>query len=91
MKQHDAVIQSLEQLGGQSTLADLHVETMKIKDCDWKTKTPFASIRRIVQTRPEIFRICPGLWALHSWQKKTASVGRGRVAGLNTQQGDAYL
>ncbi len=70
MKQHDAVIQALEQLGGQSTLADLYVETMKIEDCDWKTKTPFASIRRIVQTRPEIFRIRPGLWALRSYQTK---------------------
>ena len=70
MKQHDAVIQALEELGGQSTLADLYVETMKIKNCDWKTKTPFASIRRIVQTRPEIFRIRPGLWALRSYQKK---------------------
>src|SRR5450830_1405287 len=74
MKQYDAVIQALEQLGGQSTLADLYVETMKIKDCEWKTKTPFASIRRIVQTRPEIFRIRPGLWALRSWQKKLGLV-----------------
>jgi hypothetical protein len=70
MKQYHAVIQALEQLGGQSTLADLYVETMKIKDCEWKTKTPFASIRRIVQTRPEIFRIRPGLWALRTYQKK---------------------
>jgi hypothetical protein len=74
MKQHDAVIQALEQLGGQSTLADLYVETMKIKDCEWKTKTPFASIRRIVQIRPEIFRIRPGLWALRSYQKKLGLV-----------------
>ena len=74
MKQHTAVIQALEQLGGQSTLANLYVETMKIKDCEWKTKTPFASIRRIVQTRREIFRIRPGLWALRSWQKKLGLV-----------------
>jgi len=74
MKQHDAVIQALEHLGGQSTLANLYVESMKIKDCEWKTKTPFASIRRIVQTRPEIFRIRPGLWALRSWQKKLGLV-----------------
>jgi hypothetical protein len=74
MKQHDAVIQALEQLGGQSTLADLYVETIKIQDCEWKTKTPFASIRRIVQTRPEIFRIRPGLWALRSYQKKLGLV-----------------
>jgi hypothetical protein len=74
MKQYDAVIQALEKLGGQSTLADLYVETMKIKDCEWKTKTPFASIRRIVQTRPEIFRIRPGLWALRSYKKKLGLV-----------------
>jgi hypothetical protein len=74
MRQHDAVIQALERLGGQSTLADLYVETMKIKDCEWKTKTPFASIRRIVQTRPEIFRIRPGLWALRSYKKKLGLV-----------------
>jgi hypothetical protein len=74
MKQYSAVIQALEQLGGQATLADLYVETMKIKDCEWKTKTPFASIRRIVQTRPEIFRIRPGLWALRSYQKKLGLV-----------------
>jgi hypothetical protein len=74
MKQYDAVLHALEQLGGQSTLADLYVKTMTIKDCEWKTKTPFASIRRIVQTRPEIFRIRPGHWALRSYQKKLGLV-----------------
>ena len=74
MRQYGAVIQALEILGGQSTLADLYVETMKIKECEWKTKTPFASIRRIVQTRPEIFKVRPGLWALRAYQKKLALV-----------------
>ena len=50
MKQHEAVIIALEKLGGTALLGDLNLETMKIKDCEWKTKTPFASIRRIVQT-----------------------------------------
>ncbi len=66
MKQYEAVIQTLEKLGGQATLAELYVEVMKIKECKWNTKTPFASIRRIVQTRPEVFRVRPGLWALQS-------------------------
>jgi hypothetical protein len=70
MKQHEAVIQSLENLGGKTTLAQLYREVMKIEDCKWETKTPFASIRRIVQTRPEIFKILPGLWALESYRKK---------------------
>ena len=66
MKQYEAVIQTMEKLGGQATLAELYVEAMKIKDCKWGTKTPFASIRRIVQTRPETFKVRPGLWALRS-------------------------
>lgn len=68
MKQYEAVIQTLEQLGGQATLAELYHEVMKIEECAWKTKTPFASIRRIVQVRPEIFKVQPGLWALRSHQ-----------------------
>ncbi len=30
----------------------------------WATKTPEASVRRIVQESPEIFKVQPGLWAL---------------------------
>ncbi len=82
MKQYHAVIQALEQLGGQSTLAGLYVETMKIKNCEWKTKTPFASIRRIVQTRPEIFRVRPGLWALRTYQKKLGLIEAGKGTGI---------
>ena len=70
MKQHEAVIQTLEKLGGKGTLAQLYREVMKVQDCKWETRTPFASIRRIVQTRPEIFRIRPGLWALENHRKK---------------------
>lgn len=70
MKQYEAVIQTLEDLGGQATLGELNHEVLKIENCEWKTKTPFASIRRIVQTRPEIIKIRPGLWALKSFQKK---------------------
>lgn len=48
MKQNEAVILALENLGGLATLGQLYQETMKIENCTWKTKTPFASIRRIV-------------------------------------------
>ncbi|TQR32495.1 hypothetical protein DMB92_04525 [Campylobacter sp. MIT 99-7217] len=30
----------------------------------WQTKTPLASIRRIVQTNKEFYKIAPGLWGL---------------------------
>jgi hypothetical protein len=74
MKQHEAVIQTLEKMGGQATLGQLYQEVMKIKDCEWKTKTPFASIRRIVQVRPEIFKVRPGLWALRLYKHKLGLV-----------------
>lgn len=70
MKQYEAVILTLERLGGQATLAELYQEVLKVEDCQWETKTPFASIRRIVQVRPEIFKVRPGLWALRSFQPK---------------------
>jgi hypothetical protein len=70
MKQYEAVILTLERLGGQATRGELDFEVMKIKECEWKTKTPFASIRRIVQERPEIFKVRPGLWALRTYKER---------------------
>ena len=64
MKQHEAVIIALENLGGTATLDDLNIETMKIEDCEWKTKTPFASIRRIVNNHEKIFKVKPGFYSL---------------------------
>ncbi len=61
MKQYEAVILTLEKLGGVATLGQLYQEVLKIEDCKWNTKTPFASIRRIVQTNENIFKIKPGL------------------------------
>ncbi len=66
MKQHEAVIEAIRQMGGYATLAQLYHAAVRVPACEWKTKTPFASIRRIVQTTPEFFRIRPGLWALVS-------------------------
>lgn len=70
MKQYEAVIQTLEKLGGQATLGQLYQETLKVPEVTWKSKTPYASIRRIVQVRPEIFKVRPGLWALESYRAK---------------------
>ena len=64
MKQHEAVIQTLERLGGVATLGQLYQHVFRISDCEWGTKTPLASIRRIVQMRPEIMKIKPGLYGL---------------------------
>lgn len=75
MKQYEAVIATLERLGGVATLGELNKEIFKINECEWKTKTPFASIRRIVQVNENIYKIKPGLWALKSHQKELEARG----------------
>lgn len=57
MKQYEAVILTLESLGGIATLGEINQNIFKIEDCKWATKTPFASIRRIVQTNPDIYNL----------------------------------
>lgn len=69
MTQSEAVILTLENLGGVATLGQLNQEVFKIRDCIWKTKTPFASIRRIVQLGKNIYKIKPGLYGLISYKK----------------------
>jgi hypothetical protein len=90
MKQHEAVIIALEELGGQATLADLYRETMKVKGPEWTGKTPFANIRRIVQQRPEIFKVRPGLWALKSYQRKLGLVENADKDKSQVEQNHAY-
>lgn len=75
MKQYEAVIQTLENLGGIATLGQLNQEVFKLKECEWKTKTPFASIRRIVQLNKEIYKIKPGLYGLVKYKSINESNG----------------
>lgn len=75
MKQYEVVIETLKKLGGIATLGQLYQEVLKIPECIWKTNTPFASIRRIVQERPEIYKIKPGLWALESYRHQLEANG----------------
>lgn len=75
MKQYEAVILTLEKLGGVATLGQLNQEVFKIKECVWKTKTPFASIRRIVQTNENIYKIKPGLYGLVGLKKNIEQKG----------------
>ncbi|MFN8361398.1 MAG: hypothetical protein U0264_15905 [Candidatus Kapaibacterium sp.] len=75
MKQNEAVILTLEKLGGVATLGQLNQEVFKITDCEWKTKTPFASIRRIVQLHKDIYKIKPGLYGLIKFKNQNESKG----------------
>lgn len=68
MKQYEAVIKIMEENGGYATLGYLYQNVLKVPGCEWKTKTPFASMRRIVQDDRFFFKIKPGLWALKSYR-----------------------
>jgi len=56
----------MEENGGFATLGYLYQNVLKVPGSEWKTKTPFASMRRIVQDDRFFFKIKPGLWALKS-------------------------
>ena len=59
--QEHQVIEMLRREGGYATLKRLN-EIMDFST--WKTKTPEATVRRIVPESKQIFKIQPGLWAL---------------------------
>ena len=59
--QEHQVIDTMRKEGGFATLRRLN-EIMDFST--WKTKTPEATVRRIVQNSDQIFKIQPGLWAL---------------------------
>jgi hypothetical protein len=70
VKQYEAVIKTMEANGGYATLGFLNQEVFKVANCEWKTRTPFASVRRIVQDERYFFKIRPGLWALKSYKDR---------------------
>lgn len=74
MKQYEAVILAMQQNGGYATLGQLYQTAPKTPGSKWGTKTPFATIRRIVQEHDEFFKIRPGLWALTSEREKVLSL-----------------
>jgi hypothetical protein len=63
MKQYEQVIDVMRKNGGYATLGFLNHNVDVSK---WETKTPYASIRRIVQDNRYFFKIKPGLWALNA-------------------------
>lgn len=70
MKQHEQIIKVMRNNGGYATLGFLN---RKVDVSNWKSKTPFASIRRIVQDERYFFKIKPGLWALKEFEKQVLS------------------
>jgi len=75
MTQAQAVIETIDKLGGIATLNQINQHIFEIEDCVWKTKTPFASVRRIVQQTAGIYKIKPGLYALETYRKQLEQDG----------------
>lgn len=75
MTQNQAVKETIEKLGGLATLNQINQNIFAIEECCWNTKTPFASIRRIVRHTPGIYRIKPGLYALEEYRAQLESKG----------------
>ena len=59
--QKQQVIDALRQLGGYAKLKDLY---NAVDTSSWSTKTPQATIRRILQNSEETFMIKRGIWGL---------------------------
>ena len=75
MTQAQAVIETIDKLGGIATLNQINQHVFEVEDCVWKTKTPFASVRRIVQQTKGIYKIKPGLYALEAYRKQLEQEG----------------
>jgi hypothetical protein len=70
MYQYQAVGHVMQENGGYATLKHLYQHAPHVEGSEWKTKTPNASIRRIVQRRDLFFKIRPGLWALEDQREE---------------------
>lgn len=65
--QVDDIVDAMKKNGGYATLAILY---QTVDFSNWKTKTPFESIRCFLQRNPKtFFKIQPGLWALTEYKK----------------------
>ena len=65
MYQYEAVEKVMRENGGYATFKHLYQHAPHVEGSEWGTKTPNASIRRIVQRRDEFVKVRPGLWALN--------------------------
>lgn len=81
--QERQVVEALKAQGGYATLRRLN----EILDfSSWKTKTPEASVRRIVQLSNDIFRIEPGLWALEECRDQVLKKFKLQVGNKHSEE-----
>ena len=85
MTQEQQVIETMRSLGGYATFRRLNAT---VDFSTWKTKTPEASVRRIVQKSSHIFRIQPGLWALEECREEVLKLFELKIG--NPQSEDLF-
>lgn len=73
MTQKEQVIEALAANGGYATFSELN---RLVDTSEWRSKTPGASIRRIVQQDAKMFyKIMPGQWGLVSMKRRIEANG----------------
>lgn len=77
------VIEAMRKEGGYATLRRLN-EVVDFST--WATKTPEATVRRIVQDSKEIFRIQPGLWALEDMRDEVLRMLELKVGDKHSEE-----
>lgn len=82
MTQEQQVIETMRRLGGYATFRRLNAT---VDFSTWKTKTPEASVRRIVQKSSKIFRIQPGLWALEECREEVLELFELKIGNAKSE------
>ncbi len=88
MTQPQAVINALESLGGIAPLGKIYQVALQNPDCTWGTKTPQASIRRIVRHTKGIYVVRKGLYALESHRHQLEANGIVEVTKANADSNE---
>lgn len=88
MTQSQAVIQAIDSLGGIAPLAQIYQAALSLDGCSWGTKTPHASIRRIVRHTDGIFVVRKGLYALESYRTELAKDGIVEITAANADSSE---
>lgn len=83
MTQEQQVIETMRKLGGFATFRRLNAT---VDFSTWKTKTPEASVRRIVQNSNQIFRIQPGLWALEECREEVLKLFELKIGNAHSEE-----
>lgn len=62
MTQGDTVINAINNLGGVATLKQIYEEVQRLPEFDWATKTPEATIRRLVRHTDGVYVVRTGVY-----------------------------